>query len=223
MADYTGSLAQRAYASLRDAIVALRIAPGAPLRKADVCDTLGVSRSPVSEAVTRLQAEGLVKVVPQAGTFVARLDMTEIREGAFLREAIECAAIEQIAPQITEEQLTRLRRNLRLQALCVEEQDYAEFYAQDAALHRMLLEFTGFPNLARVSDTAWVHVDRARQLILPDRARVRDTLSEHEAILAALEARTPAAARDALRAHLRQLIRFLEPLETQRPELFEPR
>lgn len=219
---FPGSLAQRVYATLREAILTLSYAPGEILRKPEICDTLGVSRSPVSEAVARLAQEHLVRVVPQAGTYVARLSMTEIREGAFLREALELAAVERVAQTVTEDQLVLLRRNLRLQAAHVQDGDNAGFYEADAAMHELILGFTGFPRLASLAETAWVHVNRARRMILPNGDRVAQTLVEHQAILAALEARDPAAARSATQAHLGKLLTFLEPLAATRPDLFDP-
>ena len=221
---FTGSLTQRVYQTLRAAILSLAYRPGEILRKPEICAALGVSRSPVSDAVARLAVEGLVNVVPQAGTFVARFSMAEIREGAFLREAIEVAAAERVAGSITEDQLTILRRNLTVQAALVDGGDFPGFYQQDAAMHEAILSFTGFRRLAQVSDTAWLHVNRARQLVLPVPGRVADTLAEHRAIVAALAARDPAAARLAVQRHLGQLLRFLEPLERDRPDLFtDPR
>ncbi|PLL12469.1 GntR family transcriptional regulator [Tabrizicola sp. TH137] len=219
---FTGSLGQRVYQTLREAILSLAYRPGEILRKPEICEALGVSRSPVADAVARLAAEGLVDVVPQAGTFVARFSMEEIREGAFLREAIEVAAIERVAETITEDQLTQLRRNITVQAALIADGDVPGFYQQDARMHELLLSFTGFRKLAQVSETAWLHVNRARQLILPVPGRIAATLEEHRAILAALEARDPEAARLATRAHLRQLITYLEPLERDRPDLFDP-
>ena len=219
---FTGSLGQRVYQTLREAILSLAYRPGEILRKPEICEALGVSRSPVADAVARLAAEGLVDVVPQAGTFVARFSMEEIREGAFLREAIEVAAIERVAEVITEEQLTQLRRNLTVQAALIADGDVPGFYQTDAAMHELILSFTSFRKLAQVSETAWLHVNRARQLILPVPGRIAATLDEHRAILAALEARDPDAARLATRAHLRQLITYLEPLERDRPDLFDP-
>ena len=90
-------------------------------------------------------------------------------------------------------------------------------------MHELILSFTGFRRLSTLSETAWVHVNRARQLILPAPGRVQATLLEHQAILTAIEARNPAAARAAVRQHLRQLIPFLEPLVHARPDLFTPR
>ncbi len=222
LGEFTGSLGQRVYQTLRQAIMSLAYRPGEILRKPDICDALGVSRSPVADAVARLQAEGLVDVVPQAGTFVARFSMQEIREGAFLREAIEVASIQRVAEKITDEQIQRLRRNLTVQVALVADGDTAGFYAMDAAMHELLLSFTGFPKLSQVAETAWLHVNRARQLILPVAGRVQATLGEHQAILAALEARSPEAARIAVQSHLRQLITYLEPLERERPDLFNP-
>ena len=219
---FAGSLGQKVYQTLREAILSLRYRPGEILRKPEICDALGVSRSPVADAVARLAAEGLVDVVPQAGTFVARFSMAEIREGAFLREAIEVAAIERVAATITEEQLTQLRRNITVQVALVADGDFPGFYATDAEMHELLLSFTGFRKIAQVSETAWLHVNRARQLVLPVTGRISATLDEHRAILAALEARDPDAARRAVQYHLRQLISYLEPLERERPDLFAP-
>jgi DNA-binding GntR family transcriptional regulator len=219
---FSGSLGQKVYQTLRGAILSLAYRPGEILRKPEICEALGVSRSPVADAVARLAAEGLVDVVPQAGTFVARFSMAEIREGAFLREAIEVAAIERVAATITEEQLTQIRRSITVQGALVADGDIPGFYAMDAEMHELLLSFTGFRRIAQVSETAWLHVNRARQLVLPVPGRVTATLEEHRAILAALETRDPEAARRAVQAHLRQLITYLEPLERERPDLFAP-
>lgn len=219
---FAGSLGQRVYQSLQQAILTLTYRPGEIIRKPEICDRLGVSRSPVADAVARLAADGLVDVIPQAGTFVARLSMTDIREGAFIREAIEVAAAELVASRITDTQLRDLRRNLMMQEALVADGDQQGFMRLDAQMHEMLLSFTGFPRLAQVSDTAWLNVNRARQLILPVEGRLQATLGEHRAILAALEARDPAAARIALQQHLRQLLTYLQPLERERPDLFLP-
>lgn len=219
---FQGSLGQRVYAALREGILSMSFRPGDILRKPEICEALGVSRSPVSEAVARLAVEHLVRVVPQAGTYVARFSLEEIREGAFLREALELAAVERVAETVTEDQLVQLRRNLRLQQALLEDADYAGFYQTDAQMHELILSFTGFRRVAALADTSWVHVNRARQLILPASGRVQATLGEHQAIIAAIEARDVQAARRATRLHLGQLLSFLEPLALSRPDLFEP-
>jgi GntR family transcriptional regulator, rspAB operon transcriptional repressor len=83
-----------------------------------------------------------------------------------------------------------------------------------------VLGFTGHRRLPGLSRTAWVHVDRARRLLLPEPGRIGETLEEHRAILAALEGHDPEGARAALRTHLRQVVTRLERLAEARPELF---
>jgi len=104
----------------------------------------------------------------------------------------------------------------------VEDNDFAGFYQTDAALHELILTFTGFRRVAVLAETSWVHVNRARQLILPAPGRIQATIAEHQAIVAAIEARDPGTARAATRLHLGKLIGFLEPLALSRPDLFEP-
>lgn len=220
LAMFEGKLADRVHAALLEAILDLRYRPGARLRKTAICDALGVSRSPVSEALARLAAEALVDIVPQAGSFVARLSMEEIREGAFLREALELQAVEMVAATLTDEHLQALRRNLRLQALCLAEGDGPEFHRLDAELHGMILSFTGHRRAARIAASAWLHVDRARRLLLPRPGRMAAALEEHRMILAALEARDPTAARHAMRHHLGQLLSLIATLAEERPDLF---
>ncbi|WP_422372453.1 GntR family transcriptional regulator [Hoeflea sp.] len=220
--EFPGSLAQKVYMSLKQAILSLTFRPGEIMQKSEICAELGVSRSPVAEAVARLSTEGLVNVVPQAGTFVSRFSMDEIREGAFLREALELAAVEIVARTITEDQLVLLRRNLRIQEALMEDGDISGFYQMDARMHELIMSFTNFKRLATLAETAWVHVNRARRLNLPAPGRIEATLDEHRAIVDALEAHDPEAARAATRYHLSQLITILEPLVHEHPEFFDP-
>jgi DNA-binding GntR family transcriptional regulator len=222
LSDFQGTLSQRAYQSLREAVLGFVFRPGEPLRKGELCDLLGVSRSPVSEALARLASEGLVDVIPQAGTFVSLLSMADIREGAFLRQAIELAAVEFLAPMIGPPQVLALRRSLRVQEVLVGDGDVTGFYEQDRQMHDLILSFTGFRKLAQVAESAWANVDRARRLTLPVAGRIEATLSEHAAIVDALAANDPGAAREAMRHHLGQLTTYLAPLESEYPELFTP-
>ena len=219
---FAGSLGSKVYQTLRQAILSLSYRPGEILRKPEICAELGVSRSPVSDAVARLATEGLVDVIPQAGTYVARFSMDEIREGAFVREAIELQAIERVAETITDEQLVALRRNITVQAALLADGDFPGFYQLDGEMHDLIRSFTGYRKLSVLAETAWVHVERARRLVLPVDGRVAATLDEHRGILAALEARDPQAARAAMRGHLRKLLTYLEPLERSHPDLFNP-
>ena len=220
LATLEGSLAQRVYLAVKECILSLDFAPGAILRKGEICDALGVSRSPVSEALTRLSEDGLVDIVPQSGSRVSYFAMSEIREGAFLREALELAAAAKVARDRSEDQLMRLNRNLRLQALLVEDDDHAGFFEADQEFHAMLMRFTGYGRVSEIAEAVSAQVLRARILLLPEPGRVPDTIVEHEAILDAIRARDPDAVRAAMRHHLGQLMPRIEVLSRARPELF---
>lgn len=219
--NFQGSLTNRTFLAIREAIMELNFLPGEIIRKHDICNALGVSRSPVSEALAKLRNEGLVEVVPQSGTFVSRFSLQDIKEGAFLREAIELACIEILASNISEQQLIDLNRNLKLQKVLAESDDYQGFYQLDAKMHGMIMDFTGYKNLAKVTKTGWVQVDRARQLLLPVDGRLKKAFQEHRAIIKALEQNDVALAREKMRTHLNQLILLLTPLEKKHPHLFE--
>ena len=220
--EFGGLLSDRVYEALRNAILSLDFAPGAVLRKGAICDELGVSRTPVSDAILKLESEGLVEVIPQSATRVSRMSMKEVREDAFLREALEVAAVGFAASHRTDELLARLSRNLRMQVLQVEDGDFEEFYKTDQDFHRLILDCC---NISRLHDTVRFvsnHMDRARLLLLPEPGRTSDSVKEHRRIVGAIRDADPAGAQAAMQNHLRQLIKRLEPLEKERPELFAP-
>ena len=214
------SLKQKAYLALQKSILDLEFRPGQLLRKNDLCKRFGISRTPLSEAIALLVQDGLVEVVPQAGTYVARFSMEDLLEGAFIREAIEVAAIMKLAEIITEPQLLELRRNLRLQRAFIDDGDSQGFYALDAQFHAILLNSTGYKRLNRVADSAWMNVNRVRRLLLPIEGRLEATYNEHKKIYAKLEQKNPAKAGQVLKDHLGQLITYVLPLEQEHPEYF---
>jgi GntR family transcriptional regulator, rspAB operon transcriptional repressor len=221
--DMPGSLAQRVYISVRDAILSLAFPPGTVLRKGAICQQLGVSRSPVAEALTRLASEGLVDIIPQSATRVSRLSVEEFREAAFMREALEIAAVTKVAAERTDQQMMQLMRNMRMQQLLLEDEDYAGFYKADEEFHALIMEFTGFPGLMAAVATISLKLKRPRILILPEPGRQVQVVAEHKAVVDAIRNQDVEGAQTALRYHLSQLISRFDPLEKQHPEFFHSR
>jgi GntR family transcriptional regulator, rspAB operon transcriptional repressor len=218
-----GSLAQRVYHSLREAILSLPFPPGTMLRKGPICGELGVSRSPVAEAIARLASEGLVDVIPQSATKVSCFSMDEIHEAAFMREALELAAVGKVTVEHTSEQYRQLVRNVRLQQLLAEDKDSSGLYQADEAFHTMLMEFTGFPGLASTVSIISLKLKRPRLLLMPEPGRPTEVVKEHLAIVNAIRERDAGAAQEAMRFHLSQLVSRFAPLEKQHPEFFRSR
>jgi len=215
-----GPLGQRVYTALRNKILDMTFEPGMVLRKGALCEHLGVSRSPVAEALGRLSSDGLVDIIPQSATRVSQFSVSELREESFLREAVEVAAVAKVAKERTEEQLTKLTRNLRLQGLLIDDQDYQGFFEADVDFHHMILEFTGYPKVVLAAGQMSLQLRRARMLLLPEPGRPAEAMADHHAILNAINAQDPDAARAAMSAHLRQLIKRIIPLERQHPTYF---
>lgn len=218
-----GPLGQRIYTALRNKILTMAYEPGFVLRKGALCEQLGVSRSPVTEALNRLSSDGLVDIIPQSATRVSQFSMFELREESFLREAVETAAVAKVALEHTDDQLTVLSRNLKMQNLLVEDEDYKGFFEADLEFHELILAFTDFPRVAITAGQLSLQLHRARMLILPERGRPAEAVAEHQSILAGIKARDANAARAAMSLHLGQLITRLEPLERQHPEYFRPK
>ena len=217
-----GPLGQRVYTALRNKILTMVFEPGFVLRKGALCEQLGVSRSPVTEALNKLSSDGLVDIIPQSATRVSQFSMFELREESFLREAVEVAAVAKVAQDCTQEQLTILSRNLKMQTLLVEDEDFQGFFEADLEFHELILGFTGFPKVAVTAGQISLQLHRARMLILPERGRPAEAVAEHHDILTGIKARDGDAARSAMSLHLRQLITRIEPLERQHPEYFRP-
>ena len=143
-----GSKSGLVYDELRSAIIALKLQPGAQIDKNELCERLGVSRQPVSEALSRLAEERLVTVEPQKGTYVTRIRMSDVVEAAFVREALEVATVRKLASEIDEETLDRLRLLVSYQAAAVAAGDVEEFYLQDVRFHSTLFAKLAFRRVA---------------------------------------------------------------------------
>ena len=106
------------YASLRDAIIRAELAPGRQLSENEIAAWLGVSRTPIREALVRLRDERLVAIVPQLGTFVSRISPQAVSDAQFIREALEVAAIREAATVASEDDVAALEENLRGAGAC---------------------------------------------------------------------------------------------------------
>src|SRR3954471_19046731 len=182
---------------LRDAIVRLELRPGVFIDKSALCARLGVSRFPVSEALGRLAAEGLVEVLPQRGTRVARVDLADCRQAMFIRRALEIETVRAVAPRADAGLLAALDRSLREQESALGADYTGRFHQLDLEMHELLLGFLGYERVKHAVEAARASLDRAR-LFMCTPARQVSTFDEHKAIVAALKKRDPDAATAAM-------------------------
>lgn len=215
-----GGATARVVDVLRNAIVMHAFEPGAVLDKARLCEKLGVSRFPVSEALARLQALGLVEIQPQRGTTVSLIRLADVRENMFLRKALEAEVVRTLAATIDDVTLARLRDNLASQRQVVAAGgDKQDFHRLDLAFHDIMLGALGFPRVKAAAESARLALDRVR-LLLSSPRRNSETVAEHERIVTALEKRDGVAAALAMGDHLDQVMTELMSFATREPTLF---
>lgn len=192
-----GSLRDRAYRSIRTAILEGQLPPGAAISEAERAETLGVSRTPIREALQLLAQEGLVEIFPKRGTLVARLSARDVRESFELREAIETAAARLAARRRTQPELDLMRD--ALDAAAATDADAA--YVSGADFHRAVVAAAHNHYLLQAFDSTAGRIDLASRVA----ARVATDYPldvSHEAILTAIAGSDVAAAERAMREHL---------------------
>jgi GntR family transcriptional regulator, rspAB operon transcriptional repressor len=204
------SKAERVYHELRRRIRELILPPGAPLRKEEIAMEMGVSRAPVSEAITRLADEALVDIFPQHGSFVAPIRAEDVRESLFIRTALEVEAIRRVTLTADAKLMATLEQNLAAQVAALEAGDLALFYDLDEALHAAIFSAMKAPRALRLLDAARAPLDRPRRIGLPEVGRPEATLAEHRRMVDAIASGDPEFAGAAMRAHLSMVARSVE-------------
>ena len=194
--------------SLRRAILRGTLAGGARLVQADIAAELGVSITPVREALRDLATEGIVRIDPHRGAIVSEVSLDEVREIYRLRQLLEPIAAGLAAPRILAEDLEEAAR---LQAEMDGEIDRGRWVELNRAFHGVLLQATDSPRLSAIvrqlQDAATLYVAfsvKIRPLGL------EGGNEEHRAILAAFRARDAGAVRQAVRRHLRSTLESIE-------------
>ena len=212
-----------AYAWLRAEVLSARLRPGQTLSENEVAAQLGVSRTPVREAIIRLEGEGLLTVRPQIGTVVAPIDLDAVADGQFLREAIECKTVALAAAHARPADARTLRALLREQARAVKRHAHSEFIALDDRMHRHLVTMAGRPRLWQRVEEVKAQLDRVRVLSLEDRDWLAAILGQHEAIVQHVLAGAGDAAAVAMETHLRAVFASIDAIAREQPEYFRAR
>jgi GntR family transcriptional regulator, rspAB operon transcriptional repressor len=200
----------RVYEALRQRICSMVLSPGSPIRKEEVAAEFGVSRAPVNDAIARLAEEGLVDVFPQHGSFVAELRASDVREGLFIRIALEVESIRRAASLCDEALNAELQANIAGQEAALKANDLDELYRLDQAMHKAISAAVSSPRTEKILDAARAPLDRMSQIVYPMEGRPQTTVREHRAIVDAIASGDPHFAAAAMRAHLSAFLTVVE-------------
>jgi DNA-binding GntR family transcriptional regulator len=192
---------ESAYRRIKAAIFDFVLLPGEGFTESDMAERLGMSRTPVREALFRLELEGYVKVAFRSGWSVAPFDFHKLEELYDLRTVLECTAVDRLCAMVPMPDLGLLRAAWQV-AGEDRETDTAEVAALDEAFHATLVSAAGNQQMARVHAEVTDGIRIVRRLDFTQPARIHATYDEHAKILRAILARRADAAKLLLRTHI---------------------
>jgi len=202
---------EKAYTTLRGDIVDWRLPPGTVLAEVELSARLGVSRTPVREALARLTAEGLAEPQSGRGTVVSGISLDHVDELFELRSALECRAAELAARNRDPAVFLELHRQLGNAGRLITEQDPArrDYYRLAGELDTAIDDAAGNHYLAQALKSLRVHLVRVRRLSKDNPARLREAAREHADIAFAIANGNAAVASAATTVHLDNSLRHL--------------
>ena len=193
------------YEELKGAIVDLRLAPGKPLREATLAEQLGVSKTPIRQALTMLEQEGLVETTSFKGAVVggySRQDLLEIYE---LRELLENLAARAAAESMSDEDRARLDRISRESRMLKSGNDPARLAALVSDFDDVLFDQVHNSRIRALIENLRAHLTRIGHLTEGIPGRIEASVDEHEKIVQAISARDPDLAEQRMREHIRSV------------------
>ncbi len=203
-----GSLTAIAYHAIKDEILSNRLRAGDPLPTERLIGELGLSRTPLREAILRLEKEGLVEIRPRMGTFVSHLNLQEIHEMYQVRRELEGLAARLAAEIVDPERLATVEKELKRHPL-KGEINYKALSEAGQGLHRLIVESCGNQVLARFIRSLQDHFTRFRNLSLDIPEKILTSHHEHLRILEALKNGDGQLAEQLVHEHFDHAGRFL--------------
>lgn len=197
------SLKQIAYNSIKDKILKCEYMPNSFLNEDLLCEEFKVSRTPIRDALSRLEQENLIKILPKKGFFVAPLSIGEINLTFETRTLLETYAISNHCANLSSDTIDSLYENIKKAKECIANNDQEELFRLDDEFHRIILDQCN--NYYLIDTYSRVHNQNCRLRVLSglhDDKRVYSTIDEHMEILSYLAKGDLDAAQEAMKEHL---------------------
>ena len=208
---------EQVYEAIETAIVRCELGPGALLGDRQLAEALGVSRTPVRDALHRLESSGLVERRGRAGWAVSGFAMRDVHELFELRRILEPLGFERLSENWEEATVGELSRYFDDFPERMPEDLMPRYLYTDRRFHKRIVECTGNGRIVRFYGVVEKQIDRVRHFVSYNyEGRVEDSLAEHREICAAIAARNASAATQALVRHLRKVEELIAALAQER-------
>ena len=188
--------------TLRQAILIGELKPGERLMEIHLADRLGVSRTPIREAIHKLEREGLVTIVPRRGAEVAQITEKSMNDVLEVRRALDALCVELACDRITEEGLEDLRAACDNFEQCVKTKDSKKIAQADVALHDIIVQATGNQRLIQLVNNLSEQMYRYRFEYIKDSRQHETLVEEHRIIYQSIVQKDKETAAEAARTHI---------------------
>ena len=188
---------------LKNNIISMELEPGAMVSENELAAQMGLSRTPVREALMDLAKCRVVDVLPQRGSRIVLIDYSLVEEARFARSVLEVAVLDQVCERITPADIAQLRQNVRLQTFTQEPGigDSLSLMELDDAFHQMLFRIAQKENTFNMLCSMTIHFDRVRNLALNVVKDIK-IIEDHQQICEAVAMRDAAKAKVVMTQHL---------------------
>jgi DNA-binding GntR family transcriptional regulator len=221
--DRRRSVPPQVYEVLREKILTVQLKPGESINERWLADWLGVSRTPIREAINRLSANGLIAIVPNVGTSVSLINVARVKEFNLIRTSLESMIVRHAAERFDAAAVQALEALIGHQIATLDGPDLIENIVVDTQFHRAIAEISGLTATWAILQHAMDEILRVRHLSVRLLRPLREPIDEHIAILEALKTKNPDRCERAMKAHLdssyTHIVRALE----QHPDYLENR
>lgn len=189
--------------TLREAIIVGELKPGERLMEVQLANKMGVSRTPVREAIRKLELEGLVEMLPRKGAHVADLSVKDIMDALEVRATLDGLATFLSAERITEDEIKELKHIQSQFVNFVEKDNLHGSVKKDVEFHDIIYRSSRNDKLIQITNNLREQVQRFRVIYIKDYSSSRELIKEHEDICDAIAKRDSAAARNFAQKHIK--------------------
>lgn len=206
------SLSAKVFHKIRQDILAGKYLANEELKEKTIGEQLGVSRTPVREALRQLELEGLVSIIPNKGAYVIGVSLKDIKDIYEMRSLLEGLCAKWASDNITKEQIAELEENIYLSEFHASKENWEQMLELDNRFHEILYEASQSRELIRVLTEYHQYVQRIRKITLTDVHRVKASTDEHRAIVDALKNHDAQLAQISAKQHISNTIANMDKL-----------
>lgn len=217
---FPGKIQSYAYAQIRSGILNLTMKPGTPINPLELADQMGVSKTPVREALIYLCGEGLVQILPQRGTMVTRMDINRVNQERFMRERMEEVIMGAYLHTPLDKENSKLGKLLFQQQAALKMNDFVAFRDLDDAFHAVFYETAEHSLSWEIMKQSNTHYSRVRLLGL-NRDNAAQIIREHQQLLEYIRDGDKVQALLLLHTHLHRLDAEISSLSENYPDYFD--